>query len=110
MTEIDLVPGDYRKLTWLRGRARVTAAVIVVALCVTAIAWGALQFLSKRLDSEIAMLQSKQAITNQQREVLTQLDVHKSALQRKLGLLTGLRGGSEAVHMFVTIDLSLIHI
>ncbi len=61
-------------------------------------------FLSARLDGQIATLQSKQAITNQQREVLTQLDMHKSALQRKLELLTGLRGGAEAAQMFVTID------
>lgn len=107
MTEIDLVPGDYRRLAWLRGRARTTVVVIVAALCVTVVSWGALQVLSRQLDRQIAELQSKQAITNQQREALTQLDLHKTALQRKLELLTGLRGGAEAVQMFVTVDRAI---
>lgn len=107
MTEIDLVPGDYRRLSWLRGRAWTTVAVILTALLVSLVAWAALHFLSARLDGQIATLQSKQAITNQQREVLTQLDMHKSALQRKLELLTGLRGGAEAAQMFVTIDRAM---
>ena len=107
MTEIDLVPGDYRRLSWLRGRLRITVVVILAALLVSGIAWGGLHLYSQRLDSRIAALQSQQAITNQQREALTQLDNHKSALQRKLDLLTGLRGGAEAVQMFVTIDRAI---
>lgn len=107
MTEIDLVPGDYRRLSWLRGRARTTVGFILAALLVSVLAWAALHFLSARLESEIATLQSKQAITNQQREALTQLDDHKSVLQRKLELLTGLRGGAKAVQMFVTIDRAI---
>ena len=35
------------------------------------------------------------------------LKAHEAGMQRKLGLLTGLRGGSEAVNMFVTIDRAL---
>ena len=107
MTEIDLVPGDYRRLSWLRGRARTTVKVILTALMASLLAWAGLHLYGARLDSEIAALQSKQAITNQQREALTELDVYKSALQRKLQLLTGLRGGAEAVQMFVTIDRAL---
>ena len=107
MTEIDLVPGDYRRLSWLRGRVRTTALVIISALVVTVVAWAGLHFYAARLDTRIATLQSQQAITNQQREALTQLDVHKSDLQRKLELLTGLRGGAEAAQMFVTIDRAI---
>ncbi len=107
MTEIDLVPGDYRRLSWLRGRARTTVQVIATALVVSLLAWAGLHVYSGHLATQIAELQSQQAITNQQREALTQLDVHKTALQRKLELLTGLRGGAEAVQMFVTIDRAL---
>jgi hypothetical protein len=107
MTEIDLVPGDYRRLSWLRGRARMTVMVMLTALLVSGILWAGLHFLSVRLDSQIAVLQSKRAITNQQREALTQLDTHKTSLQRKLELLTGLRGGAEAAQMFVTIDRAM---
>ncbi|MGB5260582.1 MAG: hypothetical protein WBO34_08690 [Gammaproteobacteria bacterium] len=107
MTEIDLVPGDYRRLSWLRGRVRTTVTVMLTALLVSMVAWAGLHFLSARLDTQITVLQSKQAITNQQREALTQLDTHKTALQRKLELLTGLRGGAEAAQMFVTIDRAM---
>ena len=107
MTEIDLVPGDYRRLTWLRGRVRVAVTVILAAVFLSVALFAGLRVWSVSMDRQIATLQSKQAITNKQREALTQLNVHKSALQRKLELLTGLRGGAEAVQMFVTIDRAM---
>ena len=107
MTEIDLIPGDYRRMTWLRGRARTTAIVIMAALLFTITTSALLHVLAGRLDREITDLQSMQAISNQQRDALTRLDDHRAALERKLGLLTGLRGGTEAMQMFVTIDRAM---
>jgi len=107
MTEIDLVPGDYRRLTWLRGRVRSTAIVVLAAAFLSVAIYAGLRIWSVSMDRHIATLQSKQAITNQQREALTQLNIQKSDLQRKLELLTGLRGGAEAVQMFVTIDRAM---
>ena len=107
MTEIDLVPGDYRHLTWLRGRARAAVTVILAAVFLSVAIYAGLRVWSVSMDRQIATLQKKQAITNQQREALTKMDIHKSALQRKLELLTGLRGGAEAVQMFVTIDRAM---
>lgn len=107
MTDIDLVPGDYRRLTWLRGRAQTTLAVILAALLVSIAVYALLHALSTSLDRQITELQSQQAITNQQREALTQLDGHRTALQRKLELLSGLRGGAAAARMFVTIDRAM---
>lgn len=107
MTEIDLVPGDYRRLTWLRGRVRFTVTAVMASVFLSVALYAGLRVWSVSIDSQVATLQSKQAITNQQREALTKLDVHKSELQRKLELLTGLRGGAEAVQMFVTIDRAM---
>jgi hypothetical protein len=107
MTEIDLVPGDYRRLTWLRGRVRSTAIVVLAAVFLSVASYAGLRIWSVSMDRHIATLQSKQAITNQQREALTQLNIQKSDLQRKLELLTGLRGGAEAVQMFVAIDRAM---
>ncbi|MDX1698389.1 MAG: hypothetical protein R3308_08885, partial [Thiohalobacterales bacterium] len=107
MAEIDLVPGDYRRLLWLRGRAQTTLAVILGALLLSIAIYALLHALSTGLEKQISELQSRQAITNQQREALTALDSHRTALQRKLDLLSGLRGGAAAARMFVTIDRAL---
>ncbi|MBT8121993.1 MAG: hypothetical protein KJO10_05630, partial [Gammaproteobacteria bacterium] len=71
MTEIDLVPGDYRQLTWLRGRVRTTVIVVMAAMFLSVAIYAGLRVWSVSVDSQIATLQSKQAITNQQREALT---------------------------------------
>jgi hypothetical protein len=107
MTDIDLVPHDYRVMTWLRSSTKKTLTAIGMSLLVTVLVYAGLHLLSGRLDQRISELQSQQAITTQQREALTQLDGHRVELDRKLNLLTGLRGGTVATRMFVTIDRAI---
>ena len=107
MTDIDLVPNDYRAMIWLRNNVKKTVTVIGVSLLATIMIYALLHVLSGRLDQRIGVLQSKQAITTQQREALTQLGSHRAGLERKLNLLTGLRGGTVAARMFVTIDRAM---
>ena len=104
MTDIDLIPSDYRLMAGLRVNARKTGLVIAASLLLTVVVYTLLHVLSGRLDQRISVLQTKQAITAQQRDELTQLDSHRAGLERKLNLLTGLRGGTVASQMFVTID------
>ncbi len=107
MTDIDLVPNDYRAMNWLRSRAKRTLTVTGGSLLATVLVYAVIHVLSGKLDQRISVLQSKQAITTQQREVLTRLGNHRSGLERKLNLLTGLRGGTVASRMFVTIDRAM---
>jgi len=109
MTDIDLIPSDYRLMAGLRINARKSGMVMVVSLLLTVLVYALLHVLSGNLDERISVLQSKQAITAQQQAALTQLDSHRGGLERKLNLLTGLRGGTVASQMFVTIDRAVTH-
>jgi multidrug efflux pump subunit AcrA (membrane-fusion protein) len=108
MTEIDLIPTDYRNRVWLQGRAREIVSVVALLLVALLLAMIALHFLSARANARIAELQAQQAITAQQRELLTQLDGNRAELESRLALLGGLRGGAAASAMFVTIDRAMV--
>lgn len=108
MTEIDLIPTDYRNRIWLQGQARTIAGVVLLLVAVLMLVLGALHILSGSTNTRIADLQTKQAITAQQREQLSQLDGKRAELESRLALLGGLRSGAAAPAMFVTIDRAMV--
>ncbi|MGB5538977.1 MAG: hypothetical protein WBO37_02690 [Gammaproteobacteria bacterium] len=108
MTEIDLIPTDYRYRIWLQGRARQVVSVVVVLLVALLLVMTTMHYLSGRADARIAELQAQQAITAQQREQLTRLDGNRAELESRLALLGGLRGGAAASAMFVAIDRAMV--
>ena len=108
MSDIDLIPTDYRNRIWLQGRARVVASVVVLVMLALLLALGALHYLSGKAATQITALQSQQAITAQQREQLSQLDGHRAELESRLNLLSGLRSGAPASAMFVTVDRAMV--
>lgn len=107
MTDIDLIPQDYRTRIWLQSRAKRTATVIVLMLVIAAATFAVFSYQVARIERDIATLQKQQAITTQQREALTQLSEKKTSLDNQLKLLNGLRGGASASTMFVTMDQAL---
>lgn len=107
MTDIDLIPTDYRNRIWLQGRALLVGGVTTLAIIVLLLALAVLHYLSGRSDIRIAQLQSLQAISVQQREQLTHLDGARVELENRLALLDGLRSGAAAAAMFETVDRAL---
>lgn len=107
MSEIDLIPTDYRNRLWLQSRAQILGTAIIVLLLVTALICGGLHLMAGSIAKKIATLQKQQAITTQQRNALTLLNNRKNALDRQLALLTGLRSGAAAPTMFNTIDRAI---
>lgn len=104
MSEIDLIPAAYRRQLaigkWLRLSAMLTVLVSIAVV-------GATVFLGLRSDAiegEIDRLQAEKAISTQQRAELEQLAARKAELTQRLELLAGLRGGSAAMQMFMTVD------
>ena len=107
MADIDLIPQDYRTRLWLHSRAKRTAMVMVSMVVIAASAFAALNYLASRVNQQISVLQQQQAISTQQRDVLTGLNEEKTTLDYQLSLLGGLRSGASAPTMFVAIDRAM---
>ena len=104
MSEIDLIPAAYRErrrlARWLRraGLSTLVASALLLAGTLT------LTMQADRLEQDVERLQAEKAISTQQRSELQSLNARKTELTQQLELLAGLRGGSAAKQMFVTVD------
>ena len=107
MNEIDLIPEEYRRKrlfsSWLK------RAAIVFGL-VSAIMFGSflgLKQINLGLTEEIRNMKSQRALASENTQQLKQLSVQRDGLQQQLNLLAGLRSGSSAEQMFITMDKAL---
>ena len=107
MSEIDLVPAVYRRrrrfLRWLK-------AAVFCLLGGSALVSGAsamLRLQADRLDQDLRRLQLQKAISTQQRSDLEALNTRRGELNQQQELLSGLRSGTAAARMFVTVDGAL---
>lgn len=107
MSDIDLIPQDYRARLWLQSRVKRTAAALVMMVIMAGVAFAVINYLLAQVDRDVSLLQKQQAITTQQREVLTQLNKQKKELEHQLELLMGLRSGASAAAMFIAIDRAI---
>lgn len=104
MTDIDLIPADYRERLRLHGWAKSMTIAVSVALILSIASYFMLNYMNKEITSRIFSIQEKQQISQQQSNVLTNLNGKKNNLQHQLSFLVGLRSGTEAQAMFKTID------
>lgn len=107
MIEIDLIPADYRRRIdqW---RAIRRAAVVFGCLVVAAIVAGQLITAQvTKLEARVAQLQSRNAISQQQRDQLEVLRSEEASLERQWSLLRGLRAGAAAEDIFAIVDSAL---
>jgi cell division protein FtsB len=107
MTEIDLIPQDYRTRRWQTRGLKVFGGVMLSLMFLHGAAWFAFAHKVKTAQQQIAELQSKQLITSQQRDELEALGTKRNEFERQLGLLNGLRSGGAAEQMFVTVERAL---
>lgn len=107
MNEIDLIPSVYRKRRlfsrWLK------FSLIALVLLSSGIIGTALylKHATEQIDLRLQQLQSQKAISAQQRSDLEKLNNRKQELTQQLALLAGLRSGSAAQQMFLTVDRAL---
>ena len=107
MTDIDLIPADYRDRIKVYGWARYTIAAGAAVLVLSIAGYFPLDSINEKISVEISALQSQQQISSQQSETLAALNNKKANYESQLSLLAGLRGGAAAPAMFKTIDNAL---
>lgn len=104
MNEIDLIPDEYRKkrlfVNWLKRAGLTLGLVFAVVLS----GFVVLKQINEKLAEDIQRLKLQRAIATENGQQLKQLSEQKDHLQQQLNLLAGLRGGSSAEQMFVTMD------
>ncbi|MDJ0806944.1 MAG: PilN domain-containing protein [Gammaproteobacteria bacterium] len=107
MVEIDLIPEAYRKrllfTRWIK-QALLSLALLSSLIIV---AFFYLRSATVQIDLQLKQLQSQKAISSQQRSELEKLTARKKDLTQQLALLAGLRSGSAAEQMFLTVDKAL---
>ncbi|MEE8427922.1 MAG: PilN domain-containing protein [Gammaproteobacteria bacterium] len=107
MTDIDLIPTDYRRSLWLRHKLFIFAALCGGIVALTTAAHLSLGHWVSGVKADIGVLQVQQKIATQQREELTRREAKKKSYEYQLVLLEGLRSGAAAEKMFITIDRAL---
>jgi hypothetical protein len=109
MTDIDLIPSDYRHAQWLRNWLRMmisgNSAVLVFVLFVA----GALTYETRGLEEQARELKAQQSVTAQQRTRLEDLTRQRDELSTQLTMLRGLRSGAPAEMVFHVIDEALAY-
>jgi hypothetical protein len=104
MSEIDLIPFDYRHSLRLRGWFQKFAiAFCCVVVCMLALKLG-LDHRVRVKHRELAELQAAEAMASQQRARLAELERERGDAQKRLSILDGLRGGASSEALFSTVD------
>lgn len=108
MTELDLIPEDYRN--WINQRAMVRQYVIafVILNFLILASSGILAQLSRQAMARVQELQSQSAITEQQQSQLEQLAAQQTEYARRWSLLRGLRAGAAVEDIFRIVDRALV--
>jgi len=108
MSEIDLIPVDYRD--WLSRRATVLkyAAALVLINVMIAAAGLLLGGMTDRQQTHALALKTENAITQQQQAQLQQLRDQQIEYERRWSLLRGLRAGAAVDDIFSLIDRSMV--
>ena len=107
MIDIDLIPTDYRRNLWLRRCLFVFGSACVALVAVSTMSHFALGHVVTGVNDDIRVLQAQQKITTQQQEELARREAKKKNYEDQLVLLEGLRSGTAAEKMFITIDRAL---
>lgn len=107
MTEIDLIPQEYRKWLMQRSLSRkylLGFGALNVAVIVAALLFGRI---STSMAEEAARLTADNTVTRQQQEQLVLLQQQEVEIERQLGLLRGLRAGAAVDDIFAVVDRAL---
>jgi cell division protein FtsL len=107
MSDIDLIPADYRRRLERLGQIKVHAlAAVVLAVC-CGMGYAALAYAQRQLQTEVDRLQKAKAITETQRADLERLHAEHARMSEQSRLQAGLSGGISAQQMFLVVDRAL---
>lgn len=107
MSEIDLIPADYRlerrRESALRTLAMAAGAVLLAGVTATS----GLAYAASRVHAQVSALELQQRMSDQQRIELTNLQTERARLEQQWGRLQSLRGGDDIGTLFVLIDRTI---
>jgi len=104
MREVDLIPSDYRMVIRFVHRAKMASLCLLVVPTLVVVGHRYLRSVAERDRGVIASLQARQNATTEQRQELEGLREQQRRLERRLVLLTAMRGGPTAESMLAIID------
>lgn len=107
MTEIDLIPQDYRTRQWQQRWLKMAAFVFAGLMLVHAALFVAARSKIGAVEAEVAKLETQQRVSAQQRAELERLTATKAEYDQQLRLLSGLRSGASAEQLFLTVERAL---
>ena len=107
MSEIDLIPSDYRTNIIKRNIVKQFVIILIATILLTITSYATLGYLTLQLKNNAVVLQKKQAITKQHRSSLIQTQQQQSTLQQQWETLKNLRSGAAVKDMFESIDAAL---
>lgn len=107
MSDIDLVPSDYRRRLARLRLFKAHGWVAAVLLLVCAGAWAGLGHAQRQLRGDVERLQHEKSITEAQRAELERLHGERERLREEVRLQTGLTGGVTAQRTFLVVDRAL---
>ena len=108
MTDIDLIPVDYREWRTRQSLLRqygIAAAALVALMLGLALALG---HSAAEAQARVVQLKSESAITQQQQMQLQALKDQQSEYERRWSLLRGLRAGAAVDEIFSLIDRAIV--
>lgn len=108
MSDIDLMPEDYRRNLQLVQCLKIFAINTAVALIILLVTYLVVHYQLNSLVSDIEQLQEQKAFNARQSAELAKLGDQKTQLQQQWELLSSLRSGAPAENMFQMIDRSLV--
>ncbi len=107
MSEIDLIPGHYRRVQQLRRTFYRLAAVAVVGIVlVSAAKVGLVQGIRKK-ESELTRLKTVRTGLLSQMARVKDLEAERGRIDQQLSILSELRGGISAKHTLLAVDRAL---
>ncbi len=108
MTELDLIPQDYRQLQ--RARIQVKLFTVILIMLLIAIVIGKLLINGHvdELGETISNFEQKGLLIHQQQHMLADLEQKKLNIEERVNILRSLRDGPSAKQMFQVIDQALV--
>jgi Tfp pilus assembly protein PilN len=104
MTEVDLIPEDYRQLMQLRRGAKSFVIAFGIVLLLIGCGKGMLNSLIAMEKAAIATLENGKSTITAQRVRLEKLQDQQADLEQRLTILESLQGGPPVAKIFVIID------
>ncbi len=108
MSEIDLIPDDYRQYLMLKYWLKVLVLLVLMVLILVFSVKYIYSYKTKHIQDKIISLQQQKAINTRQSIELASIKEKKSELQLQWDLLSGLRSGAAVESMLKMIDRSLV--